>query len=129
MARQRASDADAQSSRRAAPDTTPRTTEVPLVLFEADSHEPLAGEPWDADRARAGIREIVADAEASFDDGWPDHPQDGEADRLRTLYMGGAGVVDALRRLAAAQLVELQRDYVPYLERSAERRRLPRRRG
>ena len=32
--------------------------------------------------------------------------------------MGGAGVVDALRRLSAAGLVELRRDYVPYLERS-----------
>ena len=33
--------------------------------------------------------------------------------------MGGAGVVDAFRRLSAAGLVELQRDYVPYLEHSA----------
>jgi Lanthionine synthetase C-like protein len=33
--------------------------------------------------------------------------------------MGGAGVVDAFRRLTNAGLVELQRDYVPYLERSA----------
>ena len=33
--------------------------------------------------------------------------------------MGGAGVVDAFRRLRAAGLVELQRDYVPYLEHSA----------
>ena len=61
------------------------------MLFETVSHEAPAGEPWNAERIRAGIRAIVADAEAAFDDGWPDHPQDGEADRLRTLYMGGAG--------------------------------------
>jgi hypothetical protein len=90
------------------------------VLFEAGSHEPPTAEPWNDERIRAGIRAIVEDAEAAFDDGWPDHPRDGEADRLRTLYMGGAGVVDAFRRLAADGLVELQRDYVPYLEHSAQ---------
>ena len=88
------------------------------MLFEPDSHEAPAGEPWDEERVRAGIRTIVAEAEAAFDDGWGDHPLDGEADRLRTVYMGGAGVVDAFRRLSAAGLVELQRDYVPYLEHS-----------
>src|SRR4051794_36374096 len=89
------------------------------MLFEPATHEAPAGEPWHEDRVRAGIRPVVADAEAAFDDGWPDHPRDGEADRLRTVYMGGAGVVDAFRRLAARGVVELQRDYVPYLERSA----------
>src|SRR3954454_9132868 len=89
------------------------------MLFEPATHEAPAGEPWHEDRVRAGIRAVVADAEAAFDDGWPDHPRDGEADRLRTVYMGGAGVVDAFRRLAARGVVELQRDYVPYLERSA----------
>jgi hypothetical protein len=90
------------------------------MIFEPDSHEAPTDESWNEERVRAGIRTIVADAEAAFDDGWPDHPLDGEADRLRTVYMGGAGVVDAFRRLTAAGLVELQRDYVAYLERSAE---------
>lgn len=89
------------------------------MLFEAVSHEQPSGGAWDEERALAGIRAIVADAEAAFDDGWPDHPLDAEGDRLRTVYMGGAGVVDAFRRLAAAGLVEVQRDYAPYLERSA----------
>jgi hypothetical protein len=89
------------------------------MLFEPDSHEAPAGEAWDEERVRTGIRTMVAEAEAAFDDGWADHPLDGEADRLRTLYMGGAGVVDAFRRLSTAGLVELQRDYVSYLERSA----------
>jgi hypothetical protein len=53
------------------------------------------------------------------------HPADVEvgddpATRFRTVYLGGAGVVDALHRLARKGLVELRRDYVPYLERSLE---------
>src|SRR6266516_4013621 len=56
--------------------------------------------------------------------GWPMHPQDEDDDasaaRLRTVYLGGAGVVDALHRLARRGFVELPRDYVPYLERSLE---------
>jgi hypothetical protein len=74
---------------------------------------------------RTAIGSIVADAESAFDDGWPLHPQDQEDDddpatRFRTLYLGGAGVVDALHRLARRGFVELRRDYVPYLERSLE---------
>ncbi len=90
------------------------------MIYEPDSHEAPAGGAWDEERVRAGIRGVVEDAEEAFDDGWPDHPLDGEADRLRTLYMGGAGVVEALRRLAGDGLVDLRRDYVPYLERSAQ---------
>jgi hypothetical protein len=93
------------------------------MLFEPDAHEPLVDEPWSTERARAAITAIVADAERAFDDGWPMHPDDVESDddvgaRLRTVYIGGAGVVDALRRLAEAGFAELQRDYVPYLENS-----------
>jgi hypothetical protein len=76
---------------------------------------------WDPDRVRAAIREIVEDAEDSFDDGWPTHPQDsdGEIDgerRFRTVYLGGAGVVRALDSLQSRGLAELRRAYVPYLE-------------
>jgi Lanthionine synthetase C-like protein len=95
------------------------------MLFSPESHETLADEPWSAERARTAIASIVADAESAFDDGWPTHPQDvlEEADastRFRTVYLGGAGVVDALHRLARRGFVELRRDYVPYLERSLE---------
>jgi Lanthionine synthetase C-like protein len=90
------------------------------MLFQPEAHEALADEPWSAERARATIASIVADTEDGFDDGWPMHPQDddGSTGRLRTVYLGGAGVVDALHRLAHRGLVELRRDYVPYLERS-----------
>jgi hypothetical protein len=36
------------------------------------------------------------------------------------MYLGGAGVVAALHRLAQRGFAELRRDYVPYLERSLE---------
>ena len=95
------------------------------MLFSPEAHEELADEPWSADRARAAIASIVADAESAFDDGWPLHPQDKEAEddagtRFRTVYLGGAGVVAALNRLAQRGFVELRRDYVPYLEHSLE---------
>ncbi len=82
-------------------------------------------EPWSAERVRTAIASIVAEAESAFDDGWSMHPRDVEknddpASRFRTLYLGGAGVVAALHRLAQRGFVELQRDYVPYLERSLE---------
>ena len=95
------------------------------MLFTPDAHEPLADEPWSADRARTAIASIVADAESAFDDGWSMHPMDVEKDddpamRFRTVYLGGAGVVAAFHRLALRGFVELGRDYVPYLERSLE---------
>jgi hypothetical protein len=93
------------------------------MLFSPEAHEPLADEPWSADRVRAAIASIVADVESAFDDGWPMHPrdeEDGDAPgaKFRTVYLGGAGVVDGLHRLARRGFVELRRDYVPYLERS-----------
>jgi Lanthionine synthetase C-like protein len=95
------------------------------MLFQPEAHEPLADEPWSAERVRTAIASIVADTESAFDDGWPTHPRDVVEDddastRFRTVYLGGAGVVDALHRLAQRGFVELRRDYVPYLERSLE---------
>jgi hypothetical protein len=95
------------------------------MLFTPDSHEALTDEPWSEERARAAIASIVADTESAFADGWPLHPVDVDpgddpAARFRTVYMGGAGVVAALHRLARRGLVEPRRDYVSYLERSLE---------
>jgi hypothetical protein len=93
------------------------------VLFDPGAHEPLIDDGWDPERARAGIRAIVDDAEAAFDDGWLIHPRDeeeGDPPRPRTVYMGGAGVVGALQTLQRRDLVELRRDYVPYLDRPYE---------
>lgn len=94
------------------------------MLFTPQAHEPLVDEPWNADTARAAIAAVVADAESAFDgDGWPKHSRDeleGEPPRLRGVYDGGAGVVDALRRLARKGFGELRHGYVTYLVRSLE---------
>jgi len=94
------------------------------MLFSPEAHAALADEPWSAERARTAITSIVADAESAFDDGWLTHPKDqGDeiaAGRLRSVYLGGAGVVDGLHRLARRGFVGLRRDYVPYLQRSLE---------
>ncbi len=91
------------------------------MLFSPLAHEPLIEEEWEPGRVRAAIREIVEDAEGSFDDGWPNHPLDDDRERpFHTVYLGGAGVVQALDSLQRRGLVELRRDYVPYLERGYE---------
>jgi hypothetical protein len=89
------------------------------MLSDPAAHDPLVEDAWDEERVRAAIRAIANDAEASFDDGWPPHPDDanpGDPGPWAGLYLGGAGIVDALRRLAERGLVELCRDYVPYLD-------------
>lgn len=95
------------------------------MLYQPEAHERVVDDPWDPERVRAAIRAIVADAEETFDDGWETHPldfdpSDTNTGRLRTVYAGGGGVVDALRQLAGRGLVELRRDYVPYLEHSLD---------
>ena len=95
------------------------------MLFDPDAHEPLTADAWDPGRVRAAIREIAEETEAAFDDGWPTHPEDvydegDEERRFRTVYAGGAGVVQALDELRRRSLVELRRDYVPYLDREYE---------
>jgi Lanthionine synthetase C-like protein len=89
------------------------------VLWDPEAHEPLVDEPWDADRVRTAIQAIAAETEDAFDGGWRVHPLDAEPDtpeRVAGTYYGAAGVVDALHRLSARGVVELRRDYVPFLE-------------
>jgi len=95
------------------------------VLFDPNAHERLTEESWEPGRVYAALREIVEDAEGAFDNGWPTHPQDSEQDsdeerRFRTVYMGGAGVVQALDSLQRRGLLELRGDYAPYLEQRYE---------
>ena len=82
------------------------------MLYQPEAHEPLTDAEWNEERVRAAIRSIAAETEDAFDDGWDE--------RHRTLYSGGAGIVDALRRLAERGFVDLRDDYVAYLERSLE---------
>ena len=94
-------------------------------LFDPAVHEALIDDAWDAARIRSAISAIVADAEAAFDNGWPTHPIDSEgpgddAHRFSTVYLGGAGVVQALDALQRRGLAAVRRDYVPYLEQPYE---------
>lgn len=73
------------------------------MLWDPDRHEPLAAE-WDADMARAGIREVVDDAETAYTGLWPQHPLDTPDDKKWTgVYCGAAGVAYALSRLGSTR--------------------------
>ena len=97
--------------------SSPRTGARPSPdpLWSPEAHEGLAGEAWSESRARDAIAAICGDAEAAFDPErlWPVHPLDGEVtpDELLTLYLGGAGMVWALDRLARAGVHAPARDW------------------
>ena len=81
------------------------------ALYDPTRHEPLGGLEWDPARARTAIAEICRDVEAAFDPHalWPLHPRDDEPGGpedgiFRGLYLGAAGVVHGLHRLAVAGL-------------------------
>ena len=101
---------------------------MPTALFDAASHEPLTGEPWDESRARGAIAGIAADAEDAFDPDalWPVHPLDDEDpnDPLRPtvgLYLGAGGMVWGLDALARAGLITQTRDWAPFAATLPER--------
>jgi len=86
------------------------------MLWDPDRHEPLTGDPWDAEVARAGIRALAADAEAAFDEAtlWPAHPLDGPADGggpATSLYCGASGVAWALDQLHRRGAITAARDW------------------
>jgi hypothetical protein len=75
------------------------------MLFDPGRHEPLGDAPWDAGRARDEIVAIARAAEAAYDPvrRWPLHPDDwepGTPDVVGGLYLGAAGMVHGLARLA-----------------------------
>jgi hypothetical protein len=77
------------------------------MLHDPARHEALAATSWSEARAREAIERIVRDAEARFtpERWWPAHPRDDvppevAAQPATPLYMGGAGMVWALRTCA-----------------------------
>jgi hypothetical protein len=84
------------------------------MLYRSETFEPLTDEPWSDERVRAGIREIVVDADEAFDpDGlWPADEWDGwqAAVPMKNLYVGAAGVVWALDTLRRRGLAEPRLD-------------------
>jgi hypothetical protein len=74
-------------------------------VFDPARHEPLAEIPWSEARARDAIAAICRDLEAAFDRErlWPLDPADiepGTAEVVRGLYLGAAGMLHGLHRLA-----------------------------
>jgi hypothetical protein len=79
------------------------------ALYDPERHEPLADLEWSPARARDAIAAICRDAEAAFDPArlWPLHPRDyepGTPEIVRGVYLGAAGMLHALGRLAEAGL-------------------------
>lgn len=83
------------------------------MLYRPEGYEPLAGE-WDEKRVRAGIRAIVADADATFgsESLWPAHDWDAwrTPTPLKSLYVGAAGVIWALDELRSRGLADPRTD-------------------
>jgi hypothetical protein len=85
------------------------------ALYDPARHEPLGEREWSPARARDAIAAICRDAEAAFDPErlWPLHPGDhepGTPEVLRGVYLGAAGMLHALARLADRGL------YVPTID-------------
>jgi hypothetical protein len=93
------------------------------MLYQPERYEPLAGE-WDEERARAGIRAIVADADAAFGGAalWPAAEWDSwrTPTPLKTLYVGAAGVIWRLDALARRGHAESQIDLAAAAEGTVE---------
>ncbi|NVB84067.1 MAG: lanthionine synthetase [Kofleriaceae bacterium] len=86
------------------------------MLWEPDRHEALIDEPWDADAARVGIRELAADAERAYDETtlWPPHSLDEDgASKVpwTSLYCGASGVAWALDQLQRRGALTAARDW------------------
>ena len=83
------------------------------MLYQPARYEPLAGE-WDDERVRAGIRAIVADADAAYgtESLWPANDWDSwrTPTPLKMLYVGAAGVIWALDELRGRGLAEPRTD-------------------
>lgn len=79
------------------------------MLYQPENYEPLAG-AWDEERVRAGIRRIVADADAAYraESLWPADDWDSwrTPTPLKALYVGAAGVIWALDELRSRGLAE-----------------------
>jgi lantibiotic modifying enzyme len=93
------------------------------MLYQPEGYEPLAGE-WNEERARAGIRAIVADADAAFggESLWPANDWDSwqTPTPLKSLYVGAAGVIWGLDALARRGYAEPQIDLAAAAESTVE---------
>jgi hypothetical protein len=81
------------------------------TMYDPHRHEPLIDDAWAEGPVRDGVAAVCRDLEAAFDPWslWPLHPRDwepGTADVVRGLYLGAAGVLLGLGRLASTGVWE-----------------------
>ena len=86
------------------------------MLFDARAHEPLVSAGWEPAAVQAEISAIAREAEDMLRGGqwWPVHPLDaepGDPEVFHGIYLGAAGVLWALHRLAQAGLHEPRHDH------------------
>ena len=86
------------------------------MLFDPRAHEPVLDVPWDPAAVEAEIGAIAREADEALRgrDWWPVHPLDvevGDPDGFHGVYLGAAGIVWALDRLARAGLHAPRHDY------------------
>ncbi len=86
------------------------------MLFDPRVHEPLTDVAWAPGAVEEAVRTIARDADDALraEDWWPWHPldSDGETpDAVHGVYLGAAGVLLALQRLAEAGLHKPAHDY------------------
>ncbi len=84
------------------------------MVYDAGRFDALTDTAWDDERVRDGIRAIVADADAAFDETllWPADDWDAwqTPTPLKSLYVGAAGVIWALDALARRGVAETDVD-------------------
>ena len=98
------------------------------MLYRPEAFERLTDEAWDAERIRAGMREIVEDTDAARRGPkllWPADPWDRwrATSPLKDLYVGAAGVICALADLRERGHGETRLDLADLALRTLERHR------
>ena len=96
------------------------------MLYRAEAFEPLTEAPWDEERVREGIREIVAETDAALRGPkllWRADPWDSwqATSPMKNLYVGAAGVLLALELLRRRGHVESRLDLADLSHRNLER--------
>ena len=96
------------------------------MLYRAEAFEPLTDAPWDEERVRAGIREIVSDTDVALRGPkllWRADPWDSwqATSPMKNLYVGAAGVLLALELLRRRGHAETRLDLADLSLRNLER--------
>jgi lantibiotic modifying enzyme len=96
------------------------------VLYRAEAFEPLTDAPWDEERVREGIRDIVSDTDAALRGPkllWRADPWDSwqATSPMKNLYVGAAGVLLALDLLRRRGHAETRLDLADLSLRNLER--------